>query len=260
MKRYYLARALALGAALCGAAPSFAGPLADDLIRAAPDASADAVRLAVAATECAVAHGQPPAERLAVIDYSRASTEPRLWVFDLAGSRLLYREWVAHGRNSGDNYARTFSNAAESHASSLGLFRTLDTYQGHNGYSLRLDGLEPGFNDHALERAIVMHGAAYVNPEGASAVGRLGRSFGCPALRPAVTRPLLDTLKNGQYVFSYYPDSNWLASSTLLSCGKATANTAVAVSGDGAKAKDVPATTRTAAPLALTNRAQTVAP
>ena len=170
MKRYYFTRALALGAALCGAAPAFAAPLADDLIRAAPDASADAVRLALAATECAVAHGQPPAERLAVIDYSRASTEPRLWVFDLTESRLLYREWVAHGRNSGDNYARTFSNAAESHASSLGLFRTLDTYQGHNGYSLRLDGLEPGFNDHALERAIVMHGAAYVNPEGASAV------------------------------------------------------------------------------------------
>ena len=169
MKRYYFTRALALGAALCGAAPVFAAPLADDLIRAAPDASADAIRLALAATECAVAHGQPPAERLAVIDYSRASTEPRLWVFDLAGSRLLYREWVAHGRNSGDNYARTFSNAAESHASSLGLFRTLDTYQGHNGYSLRLDGLEPGFNDHALERAIVMHGAAYVNPEGATA-------------------------------------------------------------------------------------------
>jgi hypothetical protein len=259
MKRYYLARALALGAALCGA-PAFAVPLAEDLIRAAPDASADAIRLALAATECAVAHGQPPDERLALIDYSRASTVPRLWVFDLAESRLLYREWVAHGRNSGDNYARTFSNAAESHASSLGLFRTLDTYQGHNGYSLRLDGLEPGFNDHALERAIVMHGAPYVNPESATAVGRLGRSFGCPALRPAVTKPLLDILKNGQYVFSYYPDSNWLASSKLLSCAKATENLAVAASGAGTKVNDLPATTPMAAPLALANRAQTVAP
>jgi hypothetical protein len=245
MKRYYFTRALALGAALCGAAPVFAAPLADDLIRAAPDASADAIRLAVAATECAVAHGQPPAERLAVIDYSRASTEPRLWVFDLAGSRLLYREWVAHGRNSGDNYAHAFSNALESHESSLGLFRTLDTYQGHNGYSLRLDGLEPGFNDHAYERAIVMHGSPYVNPETATTLGRLGRSYGCPALRPAVTKPLLDTLKNGQYVFSYYPDANWLASSTLLSCGKATANTAVAA---GANASDASATRRATAP------------
>jgi hypothetical protein len=248
MKRYYFTRALALGAALCAAAPAFAAPLADDLIRAAPDASTDAIRLALAATECAVAHGQPPAERLAVIDYSRASTEPRLWVFDLTESRLLYREWVAHGRNSGDNYASAFSNAPESHESSLGLFRTLDTYQGHNGYSLRLDGLEPGFNDHALERAIVMHGAAYVNPESATALGRLGRSFGCPALRPAVTKPLLDILKNGQYVFSYYPDANWLASSALLSCGKATTSNAVAENGAGAKAADMPATTRTAAP------------
>jgi len=246
MKQYYLA--LALGAALCGAAPTFAAPLVDELIRAAPDASADAVRLALAATECAVAHGQPPAERLAVIDYSRASTVPRLWVFDLAESRLLYREWVAHGRNSGNNYASAISNAPESHESSLGLFRTLDTYEGHNGYSLRLDGLEPGFNDRALERAIVMHGAQYVNPETATTLGRLGRSFGCPALRPAVTKPLLDTLKNGQYVFSYYPDANWLAASTLLNCGNATANTAVVASGAGAQGADVrPGATRAAA-------------
>jgi hypothetical protein len=248
MKQYNFCRALALGAAFCVAAPAFSEPLADALMRAAPDASAEAIRLALSATECAVAHGQPAAERLAVIDYSRASTAPRLWVFDLAGSRLLYREWVAHGRNSGDNYASAFSNAPESHESSLGLFRTLDTYQGHNGYSLRLDGLEPGFNDHALERAIVMHGAAYVNPESATALGRLGRSFGCPALRPAVTKPLLDTLKNGQYVFSYYPDPNWLASSTLLSCGKTSASKAVVERDAGAKAADALATTRAVAP------------
>ena len=228
MKQYYFSGLLALAAALCVAAPVFAAPLADELMRAAPDANADALRLALAATQCAVAHGQPPAERLALIDYSRPSTEPRLWVFDLAGSRLLYREWVAHGRNSGDNYANAFSNAPESHESSLGLFRTLDTYEGHNGYSLRLNGLEPGFNDHALDRAIVMHGAPYVNPETATTLGRLGRSFGCPALRPSVTKPLLDTLKNGQYVFSYYPDAKWLASSTLLSCGKSTADLAAA--------------------------------
>lgn len=239
MKQYYFSRAVALLAALCGASTSFAGSLGDELIRAAPDASADAVRLALAAAQCAVAHGQPPAERLALIDYSRASTVPRLWVFDLAASRLLYREWVAHGRNSGDNYASAFSNAPESHESSLGLFRTLDTYQGHNGYSLRLEGLEPGFNDHALERAIVMHGAAYVNPENVTALGRLGRSFGCPALRPAVTKPLLDTLKNGQYLFSYYPDAKWLASSALLSCGTDVTKTPAAIA---------PATPRTAAP------------
>src|SRR5678816_2563072 len=134
MNPYYSARVVARGAALLVSASAVAAPVAEDLIRAAPDASADAVRLALSATECAVAHGQPPATRLAVIDYSRPSTEPRLWVFDLAQSRLLYRELVAHGRNSGDNYARTFSNAPRSHASSLGLFRTLGTYHGRNGY------------------------------------------------------------------------------------------------------------------------------
>jgi len=248
MKRYYSAFALALGVA--SAAPAFGAPVAEDLIRAAPDASADAVRLALSATECAVAHGQPPATRLAVIDYSRPSTEPRLWVFDLASAQLLYRELVAHGRNSGDNYARTFSNAPRSHASSLGLFRTLSTYQGKNGYSLRLDGLEPGFNDNAYERAIVMHGSKYVSAESAAALGRIGRSHGCPAVRQAVTKPLLDTLKNGQYVFSYYPDTNWLASSALLTCAKSSAAAAIAVAanGAGAEAAKLPATTRTVAP------------
>ena len=246
MNSYYSACALALGMAF--AVPAFGAPLAEDLIRAAPDANADAVRLALSATECAVAHGQPPAERLALIDYSRPSTEPRLWVFDLAGSRLLYRELVAHGRNSGDNYARTFSNAHRSHASSLGLFRTLGTYQGRNGYSLRLDGLEPGFNDNAYERAIVMHGSKYVSPETATALGRIGRSHGCPAVRQAVTRPLLDTLKNGQYVYSYYPDQKWLTSSALLACAKASADAAVAAHGAAAEAAKLPADTRAVAP------------
>ena len=222
MIRSYSALVLAMGAALVvsASAPALAAPSAEDLIKLAPEASAEAVRLALSAAECAVERGQPPATRLALIDYSRPSTEQRLWVFDLAQPRVLYREWVAHGRNSGDNLASRFSNDPQSHASSLGLFRTLGTYQGRNGYSLRLDGLEPGFNDHALERAIVMHGSAYVNPETAAALGRIGRSFGCPAVRRAVTKPLLDTLKNGQYVFSYYPDANWLASSPMLSCAK----------------------------------------
>jgi hypothetical protein len=222
MNRYYSALVLAMGAAFVASAsaPALAGTLADELVKAAPDATAEAVRLAVSATECAVAHGQPPAKRLAVIDYSRASTEPRLWVFDVEKPSLLYREWVAHGKKSGDNFAHTFSNAQRSHASSLGLFRTMNTYQGRNGYSLRLEGLDAGFNDNAYERAIVMHGSPYVNPAAAATLGRIGRSFGCPAVRSAVTRPLLDTMKNGQYVFSYYPDQKWLSSSPMLSCGK----------------------------------------
>ena len=93
---------------------------------------------------------------------------------------------------------------------SLGLFLTRETYQGRNGYSLRMEGLEPGINDAALERAIVMHGAPYVDPQAAAKQGRLGRSFGCPAVREAVARGVIDVLKDGQFVFAYYPDAKWL--------------------------------------------------
>ena len=191
-----------------------------------PNANPAVIGLALAATECAAAQGQPPSDRLAVIDYSKPSTEPRLWVFDLSTRKLLYQELVAHGRNTGDNLATKFSNAPESLQSSLGLFRTLGTYAGHNGYSLRMEGLEPGVNDHAMERAIVIHGAAYVNPAIAKLQGRIGRSYGCPAVRTAIARPLIDTLKDGQYVFSYYPDSHWLKTSPYLKCSGGRALTA----------------------------------
>ena len=135
------------------------------------------LELALAAMHCAQAAGTgKDAQRLAVIDYSRSSLEPRLWVFDLAADRLLYQELVAHGQGSGGDVPTRFSNDDGSHASSLGLFVTRDTYVGHNGYSLRMDGLEHGINDAAMERAIVMHGAAYVNPDAGKHMGRLGRS------------------------------------------------------------------------------------
>lgn len=200
--------------------------LQDALSRLAPNANPKVIGLALAATECAAAQGQPPSDRLAVIDYSKPSTEPRLWVFDLAKRKLLYHELVAHGRNTGENLARTFSNRPESLQSSLGLFRTLGTYDGHNGYSLRMEGLEPGTNDHALERALVIHGATYVNPALARQQGRIGRSYGCPAVRTAIARPLIDALKGGQYVFSYYPDARWLSASPYLKCSSGRAMTA----------------------------------
>jgi hypothetical protein len=106
------------------------------------------------------------------------------------------------------------------HASSLGLFFTRDTYQGHNGYSLRLDGLDAGFNDAAMNRAIVMHGAAYVDADNGRRMG-LGRSWGCPALRKAVAKPIIDVMKDGQFVFSYYPEQAWLARSALAKCAQA---------------------------------------
>jgi len=185
--------------------------LTDALRKVAPSIDADAMH-------CATAHGMSPSQRLAVIDYSKPSTEPRLWVFDLQQRKLLYRELVAHGRNSGDNYAHAFSNTEGSLQSSLGLFRTLDTYNGNNGYSLRMDGLEAGFNDKALDRAIVMHGAPYVNADLAHKQGRVGRSWGCPAVRSGIARQMIDTLKGGQFVFSYYPDPHWLAASRYLHC------------------------------------------
>ena len=124
------------------------------------------LRLALNAAACARGTGAVANDRLlTIIDYSKASTEPRLWVLDLEREQVLFEELVAHGRGSGENFATRFSNAEGSHQTSLGLFRTADTYVGGNGYSLRLDGLEKGVNDHARDRAIVMHGAPYVSED-----------------------------------------------------------------------------------------------
>jgi len=189
------------------------------LAEAAPAADPSVIALALQARQCALRSGVAAGgNTLGVIDYTRPSTQPRLWVFDLDRARLLYSEYVAHGRGSGDNFATRFSNDEGSLQSSLGLFRTAETYVGDNGYSLRLDGLEPGINDHARDRALVMHGAWYVDPLLARTQGRIGRSLGCPALRPAVAYAVIDTLKQGQWLFAYYPDARWLHGSALLHC------------------------------------------
>jgi hypothetical protein len=185
----------------------------------APDLRREVLELALRARECALAYGDVQGDsRLAVIDYSLPSTSERLWVFALAGGRLLYREHVAHGRCCGHNMTTSFSNVDGSHQSSLGLFRTAETYVGGNGYSMRMDGLEPGVNDNARDRLIVMHGAPYVNPDQAARQGRLGRSYGCPAVRSAVARDVIDVLKDGQLLFAYYPQQDWLAGSKFLEC------------------------------------------
>ena len=207
----------------CLSVPSaYADSLENALVKAAPGADAKVIALAVRATQCSRAQGIAPAQRLAVIDYSLPSTEQRLWVFDLKRRKLLFHELVAHGRNSGENMATLFSNRNESHATSLGLFRTQESYLGQNGYSLRMEGLEPGFNDNAFDRAIVIHGAPYVSPVLARANGRIGRSLGCPAVRPAIAHRLIDSMKDGQLLFSYYPDQRWLKSSSYINCGSDT--------------------------------------
>ncbi len=185
----------------------------------APTADPGVLALAVEARACTVASGEvAPETRLAVIDYSRPSTDKRLWVFDIANERLLFNEYVSHGQGSGDNYATRFSNVEGSYATSLGLYRTAETYNGSNGYSMRMDGLDPGFNDNARARAIVMHGAWYANPDLIRRQGRLGRSQGCPALREGIARQVIDTLKGEQLVFAYADDAPWLERSRQFGC------------------------------------------
>jgi len=177
----------------------------------------DVFEMALNAASCAVQSGAVNApETLTVIDYSKPSSERRLWVFDLKSKELVYEELVAHGQGSGANMATQFSNEDESHQTSLGLFVTRDTYVGKNGYSLRLDGLDRGVNDRARDRAIVMHGAPYVSEQFVKANGRLGRSWGCPAIGAGVAKQMIDRVKGGGLVFAYYPDATLLKTSKYL--------------------------------------------
>jgi hypothetical protein len=192
----------------------------DVLQRAAPQLEVRALQEALQALRCAERGGIGKARRLAVIDYSRSSLERRMWVFDLAQRRLLQREFVAHGRQSGELFAERFSNLPGSHQSSLGLFRGAESYTGRHGHSLRLDGLEPGFNDEARARALVIHGADYVAPAWAEKHGRMGRSLGCPAVQQEVIRVLVDQLKDGQYLFSWHPQ---MKAARYLDCASVSA-------------------------------------
>ncbi|MCK9505097.1 MAG: murein L,D-transpeptidase catalytic domain family protein [Porticoccaceae bacterium] len=190
------------------------------LSRSAPDLKTKVLKNALQAARCAVTQGVDAPAKLAVIDYSLPSTEKRLWIFDIHRGRLLLQDLVAHGRRSGELTATTFSNREGSHQSSIGLFRGHESYSGKHGYSLRLDGLEPGINDNARNRAIVIHGADYVDPTWIDRQGRIGRSLGCPAVRREIAKQVVDNLKDGQLVFSYYPDQDWLNSSSFLNCDK----------------------------------------
>lgn len=155
-------------------------------------------------------------EILTLIDFSKPSTAERLFVFDLKHKKMLFSSVVSHGKNSGGVYATSFSNENGSHKSSLGFYLTENTYQGRNGYSLVLSGLEKGINDRAKERAIVIHGAAYSNPSVAATTGRLGRSFGCPAVPQALCRPLINTIKEGSLLYIYADDPAYLGQSPIL--------------------------------------------
>ena len=150
------------------------------------------------------------------IDFSKPSDSERIFVIDIEQKKLLYRTYVSHGKNSGSNYAKYFSNDVGSFKSSLGFYVTNETYYGKNGYSLRLEGLEKGVNDKARERAIVVHGAKYSNPEMISQYNRLGRSLGCPALPTKISQEIIDTIKDGSVLFIFADDGNYLSKSALL--------------------------------------------
>ncbi len=151
-----------------------------------------------------------------LVDFSRPSEEERLYVFDLEARKILFRSLVAHGRGSGGRYATSFSNEDGSHKSSLGFYITAGTYNGANGYSLILDGLEKGINDRARQRAIVIHQADYCTPGFAAANGRLGRSLGCPALPPSIAKAVIDTIKGGTLLYIYAADNVYRATSKIM--------------------------------------------
>jgi hypothetical protein len=152
-----------------------------------------------------------------IADYSQSSTKKRLYVIDLKNKKLLFNTYVAHGRNTGDEYARSFSNKEGSLKSSLGFYITENPMVcSHTGYSLMINGVEKGINDHAAKRAIIIHGADYATENFIKKYGHLGRSFGCPALPPDLNKPIIDSIKGGTCLFIYNPDNKYICSSSLL--------------------------------------------
>jgi len=149
-------------------------------------------------------------ELLTIADFTQSSTRPRLWVIDLKAHKLRFNTYVAHGQGSGDDFATTFSNSEGTHASSIGFYVTADTYNGEHGNSLRLIGVDNGFNDAAFDRGIVMHAANYVSKDLIDQQGRLGRSWGCPAIAPELAQPIINLIKDGTCLFIYYPQPQYL--------------------------------------------------
>ena len=153
---------------------------------------------------------------ITIIDFSLPSDKERLWVLDLVNGKVLFHCLVSHGRNSGGLMAEYFSNKPGSYASSPGFYATGETYIGKNGLSLVLDGLEAGINDKARERYIVMHGAGYVSPEYVREYGRLGRSFGCPAVPEEMSREIIQSIKGGSCLFIYAPITSYTSNSQII--------------------------------------------
>lgn len=187
-----------------------------NLSKAAPQLNQAVLKMALSAYNKAAQQGDVKKSILTVIDYSLPSFTQRMWIFDLTKNQLLYNTYVAHGRNSGADIPRHFSNQMSSKQTSLGTYLTANTYIGAKGYSLNLEGLEPGFNNNAYQRRVVIHGAWYVEPDFIKKSGRAGRSWGCPSIAKTLATPVINTIKGGSIVFAYYPDSFYLSHSNYV--------------------------------------------
>lgn len=188
-----------------------------DIITAqATNLSQNAIKVGLTAYQKARQEGLDNKELLTIIDFTKPSADRRMLVVDMKNQKVLFNTWVAHGKNSGGANATSFSNDARSLKSSLGVFVTSDIYDGKHGESLRVQGLEPGVNDNASRRDIVIHSAQYVGADVAKSRGMLGRSWGCMAVAPNTIQPLINTIKGNTLVVAYYPDKAWLSHSAFL--------------------------------------------
>ena len=215
MNRISMILAVILGCSQAGAAEP------EVILKQASNLRPEVLELALEAYEQAEEGGFVRRKVLTIIDYELPSYQQRLWVLDMRVGRVLYQEWVAHGmgkpRGSGGTMeeALSFSNDKGTLKSSLGLFITAETYYGRHGYSLKLDGLEEGVNDNARERLIVLHGAHYVSA-GRADDRLIGRSWGCPAVRPGIANIIINAIKEGSVMWIYYPHEEWLEESEFL--------------------------------------------
>lgn len=188
------------------------------LRKKAPTLNTMVINKVLATLTCAKEYNVAHNNILTIIDYSLPSSEKRLWVFDLNSEELLFYTYVSHGIKSGTLLSNYFSNKYDSKASSIGVYTTDQAYYGREGLSLRLDGLDRGFNDNASNRSIVMHGGWYMDENFIKKYGRAGRSWGCPALPLHLTTPIINTIKDNSLFVIYYPSDDWFLKSKFLNC------------------------------------------
>lgn len=178
--------------------------------------SKEVLRLALKAYYNAANEGEIDNHKLTIIDYSMPSNKKRMWLIDMDKKTVDLTTYVSHGVRSGDKIAKDFSNQISSHKTSIGVMKTGRTYRGHSGLSLQLHGLEKDFNSNVFKRHVVIHGTKYVSDNIARARGKIGKSFGCPAVDYKVHKQLINKIANGSLVFAYYPMKSWLQKSEYL--------------------------------------------